>query len=160
EPPLSPHARHAVCVPCIRPPEPRMTLRLIALMSVTLFCCLAAFGLLLSRSEDAIMEEVERTVSEAGKQTVAAFAKREVRFVAGGDGAIDLALAFTGRGAPAAAGGVAHRLFGPRSPLDECDCPIHRAMGRPTEFVMVTVEGNVESAPPPGIREWMERAGE
>lgn len=49
-----------------------MTLRLIGLMSVLLFVALSTFSLLLSRSEDAIMREVERTISTAGSETLRA----------------------------------------------------------------------------------------
>lgn len=50
-----------------------MTLRLIGLMSIVLFLCLSALGLLLKLSQDAVMEEVTRTVSTVGAKTLAAF---------------------------------------------------------------------------------------
>ncbi len=130
-----------------------MTLRLIALMSVTLFCCLAAFGLLLSRSEDAIMEEVERTVSEAGKQTVAAFAKRELRFVSSGEVGFGMSLAWEGDEPSDLREGVARRVFrSPATAFDPCDCPIHRAVGTPKEMLVVTVDAALGPGAPEGPR--------
>jgi len=135
-----------------------MTFRLIALMSVTLFCCLAAFGLLLSWSEGAIMEEVERTVSEAGEQTIRAFAQRELRVVTDGPGGP------AGMFLPGMAG-----LAGLGSPvptiLDACDCPIHQAVARP-RGVMITMKGRVNgttverTGPPPEIDELFDRLRE
>ncbi|MFG0319462.1 MAG: ATP-binding protein [Planctomycetota bacterium JB042] len=130
-----------------------MTLRLIALMSVTLFCCLAAFGLLLSRSEDAIMEEVERTVSEAGKQTVAAFARREFRFVSSGDLGFGMSMGWDGEEPPDLPEGVARRVFrSAAAGLDTCDCPIHRAVRAPAEMFVVTVDAALEPPGSEGLR--------
>lgn len=129
-----------------------MTLKLIALMSVTLFCCLAAFGLLLSRSEDAIMEEVERTVSEAGKQTVAAFARKELRFVSGGDPASEFTVAVRGAGSKEAAGELAAGAWtAAPTAIDACDCPIHRTTSKPSKMVMIKLEGS--ATPPLGFPE-------
>ena len=50
-----------------------MTWRLIGLMSVVLFLSLGAFFVLLSLSEDDIMDEVTRTVSAVGTKTLSAF---------------------------------------------------------------------------------------
>jgi signal transduction histidine kinase len=47
-----------------------MTARLVALMSSVLFLSLLAFSLLLNHSRTAILEEVERTVSRVGSQTL------------------------------------------------------------------------------------------
>lgn len=50
-----------------------MTARLIGLMTVVLFLSLAAFGILLSQSEDAMMRELPKTVSDATSKTLAVF---------------------------------------------------------------------------------------
>jgi signal transduction histidine kinase len=47
-----------------------MTLRLVGLMSLVLLLCLASFGLLMSRYQDEVMEEVTRTVSAVGRATL------------------------------------------------------------------------------------------
>jgi len=47
-----------------------MTLRLVTLMSVVLLLSLAAFGLLMSQSQDRVMDEVARTASAVGQATL------------------------------------------------------------------------------------------
>ncbi len=56
-----------------------MTIRLIALMSVVLFASLAAFGFLLGASQEAIMKELQATVSTVGAKTLSAFVARPDR---------------------------------------------------------------------------------
>lgn len=56
-----------------------MTARLIALMSALLFLSLLAFILLVRQSEEAVMEEVGRTVSKVGSETVRAFVRENLR---------------------------------------------------------------------------------
>lgn len=50
-----------------------MTLRLVALMSVVLLLCLAAFGLLVQHSQAQVMQEVAETASEVGRATLRTF---------------------------------------------------------------------------------------
>lgn len=47
-----------------------MTLRLVSLISVVLLLCLGAFGLLMGRYQDQVMEEVARTASAVGQATL------------------------------------------------------------------------------------------
>ncbi|HND55415.1 MAG TPA: hypothetical protein PLV92_23535, partial [Pirellulaceae bacterium] len=51
-----------------------MTARLIGFMSVLLFLSLAAFGLIMNQSREAVLNEVRHTVSFVGSKTLAAFA--------------------------------------------------------------------------------------